>query len=76
MQIDRLWERDWITWVKIQVSERSLPCMAGCGDKATKVKHSGKRTGGFCTGCYGEIFYGNIPKLDPPKGSRHRKRSR
>jgi hypothetical protein len=50
--------------------------MGGCGDKATKVKVSGKRTGGFCGGCYGEIFYGNIPKLDPPPGSRRRRLKR
>lgn len=65
-------EREWIAWIKDQVARRELPCMAGCRDKATKIKFLGKRTGAFCGGCYGEIFYGNVPKLDPPKGSRRR----
>lgn len=64
--------RDWVVWIKEEVAHRRLPCMAGCGDPATKIKFQGKRTGAFCGGCYGEIFHGNVPKLDPPKGSRRR----
>lgn len=63
---------EWVRWIKKEVSERRLPCMAGCGDKASKIKLQGKRTGAFCGGCYGEIFNGRIPRLDPPKGSRRR----
>lgn len=69
-------EREWIAWVKDEVANRRLPCMAGCGDKATKIKFLGKRTGAFCGGCYGEIFYGRIPALDKPKGLKRARRRR
>ena len=66
-------DRDWASWIKEEVAGKRLPCMAGCGDQATKVKYSGKRTGAFCGGCYGELFHGNVPRLDPPPGSRRRR---
>ena len=69
-------DREWVIWVKREVAERRLLCMGGCGDAATKVKISGKRTGAFCGGCYRELFHGVIPKLDPPKGSGRRGLSR
>lgn len=65
-------EREWIAWIKDQVAKGELLCMGGCGDKAKKIKFLGKRTGAFCTTCYGEVFYGRVPKLDPPKGSKRR----
>ena len=65
-------ERDWIAWVKEEVAQRRLLCMGGCGEKATKIKFLGKRTGAFCGGCYGELYHGNIPRLDPPPGSKRR----
>jgi len=76
MKTTRIWERDWTVWVKETVAKRELPCMAGCGDKATKIKFQGKRTGAFCGACYGEIYWGNIPKLDRPKGLKRARRRR
>lgn len=67
-------DRDWVVWIKDSVKKRTLPCMAGCGDKATLVKYTGKRTGAFCRSCWGELYYGNVPKLDRPKGLRRRLR--
>ena len=69
-------EREWIAWIKDQVARRELPCMAGCRDKATKIKFIGKRTGAFCGACYSELYYGTIPKLDRPKGLKRVKRRR
>lgn len=65
-------DREWVAWIKEEVAQGRLPCMAGCGTKATKIKLQGKRTGAFCSGCYGEIYYGNVPKLDPPPGCKRR----
>ena len=67
-------ERDWVAWVKEEVAHRRLPCMAGCGDKASKVKFLGKQTGAFCVSCYAEIYWGRIPKLDKPKGLKRARR--
>ena len=67
-------DREWIVWIKEEVAQRRLPCMAGCGDPATKIKFQGKRTGGFCGACFGELFWGNIPSLDRPKGLKRAKR--
>jgi hypothetical protein len=69
-------EREWIAWIKDQVARRELPCMAGCRDKATRIKFLGKRTGAFCGSCYSEIFHGTIPKLDRPKGLKRARRRR
>jgi len=67
-------DREWVVWVKEEVAQRRLPCMAACGDKASKIKLQGKRAGAFCGSCYGEIYYGNIPKLDRPKGLKRARR--
>jgi hypothetical protein len=67
-------DREWVAWIKEEVAHRRLPCMAGCGTKATKIKLVGKRSGAFCGSCYGEIYYGNIPKLDRPKGLKRARR--
>ena len=67
-------DREWIAWIKNEVAARRLPCMAGCGDPAIKLKYLGKRTGAFCTGCYGELFHGRIPGLDRPKGVKRSRR--
>jgi hypothetical protein len=69
-------DREWVAWIKDEVNHRRLPCMAGCGDRAVKIKFLGKRTGAFCASCYAEIYWGRIPKLDRPKGLRRRRRRR
>jgi hypothetical protein len=76
MKTRRTWERDWTAWVKEAVVKRELPCMGGCGDPATLVKYTGKRTGAFCRGCWGEIYWDRIPKLDRPKGLKRARRRR
>lgn len=76
MRVVPEFDRKWVTWIKEEVAQRRLPCMAGCGDPAVKIKFQGKRSGAFCGGCYSEIFRGTIPKLDMPprlrKGQRRR----
>jgi hypothetical protein len=74
MYTRRKWELDRAEWIKEKVRKRELPCMAGCGDPATLVKYTGKRTGAFCGGCWGELYYGRIPKLDRPKGLKRCRR--
>lgn len=42
-------------------------CRGGCGDPPTKLKLNGYRPGTYCAGCFREVAYGTIPKLDHPK---------
>lgn len=76
MNMTRIWDHEWTDWIKESVENRTLLCMAACGDKATRIRYRGKLTGAFCRACYGELYYGNIPKLDRPKGLKRPRRRR
>lgn len=61
---------DWRDELVDAVKSRAEECHGGCGDKATRAVTRGKRVGGWCGGCWSEVAYGRVPRLDPPKGTR------
>ncbi len=65
-------KNDWRALLKQRVKDREEECHVGCGDPATVLRLTGKRTGAWCSGCFRELTEGYVPKLDPPKGCKKR----
>lgn len=68
--------KDWRELLVEAFETGGEPCHGGCGDPSRVLRLKGKKIGAFCRGCWSEIGYGRIPKLDLPAGAKRRGSSR